>query len=131
MAKPATLDPDTVRRVRRALDVTQADFAKRLGVDPVTVARWETGQRRCGGVYAMAVARLDPAGRTAGPELPGPPAAAEEARLSALAHLVRAFFDGSTAKAVSALVARETLSERDLDSLARLIERKRERGKKR
>jgi transcriptional regulator with XRE-family HTH domain len=117
---------DEVRRVRRALDQTQAEFALRLGVDPVTVARWETGQRRCAGLYAMAVARLDPQGR-----LPIPDAtvasspSGEEAKLTALTQLVRAFFQGSTEKAVSALVEREKLSDQDLDDLASLIRAKR------
>jgi hypothetical protein len=77
------------------------------------------------------VARLDPEGRLSvadGAEA-GVLGNVEEARFSALAHLVRAFFDGSTAKAVSALVARETLSNEDLDSLATLIDKK--RGKRR
>jgi transcriptional regulator with XRE-family HTH domain len=122
---------EEVRRVRRGLDETQAQFAKRLDVDPVTVARWETGQRRCTGLYAMAVARLDPEGRLSiGSNADaGGLAHRDEARFSALAHLIRAFFDGSTAKAVSALVARETLSSEDLDSLATLIDKK--RGKRR
>lgn len=130
--KPGTsVGAEEIRRVRRALDETQAQFAKRLGVDPVTVARWETGQRRCAGLYAVAVARLDPEGRLSIGSSAEAAALAhgDEARFSALAQLVRAFFDGSTAKAVSALVARETLSKEDLDSLATLIDRK--RGKRR
>lgn len=126
MKHPRVLDPQDVRRVRHALDETQVQFAKRLGVDPVTVARWETGQRKCGGLYAVHVARLDPEGRlpaSAGPM--GSPARGEEAKLNALTQLVRAFFHGSTAKAVSALVERERLTDQDLDDLADLIRRKR------
>ena len=47
MAKPARLSrlsPEHVRYVRRQRNETQVEFARRLGVDPVTVARWETGQ---------------------------------------------------------------------------------------
>jgi hypothetical protein len=88
------------------------------------VARWETGQRRCAGLYAMAVARLDPDRRLPVPGVKTLSASGEEAKLSALSHLMRTFFDGSTAKAVSALVARETLSDQDLDDLASLIRRK-------
>jgi DNA-binding XRE family transcriptional regulator len=129
MKEPLSIPPEDIRRVRRRLEETQAQFAKRLGVDPVTVARWETGQRRCTGLYALGVAREDPDGRLSQPILPaGSSASGEEAKLSALAHLVRAFFDGSTAKAVSALVTRETLSDEDLATLAKVIERKR-RGK--
>jgi transcriptional regulator with XRE-family HTH domain len=131
--RPAAIPPDEIRRLRRQLDETQAEFARRVDVDPVTVARWETGQRACSGIYALAVARLDPEGRLEGPPLPNPPPVSkEDPRFAALAHLVRAFFDGSTAKAVSALVAREALSEEDLDSLAALIEqKKKQRGRKR
>jgi transcriptional regulator with XRE-family HTH domain len=128
MVEAATIDAEDVRRVRRALNETQAQFAKRLDVDPVTVARWETGQRRCGGVYAQAIARLDPE-RGRRPDAAVPPAAREDDTLSALAHVVRAFFDGSTAKAVSALLKREALSDRDLDALARLIEAKKKQKK--
>lgn len=34
-----------VRRARDFLNISQVDFATRLGVHPVTVARWEVGQR--------------------------------------------------------------------------------------
>jgi len=125
--------PEEVRKVRRSLDETQAEFARRLDVDPVTVARWETGQRRCAGLYAMAVARLDPERRHGGSDLAtGSLPSGEEAKLTALTQLVRAFFQGSTAKAVSALVEREKLSDQDLDDLAALIRAKRRsRGGKR
>jgi transcriptional regulator with XRE-family HTH domain len=122
MPDKPTIPAEDVRRIRRHLGETQAQFARRLDVDQVTVARWETGQRACSGPYAVAVARLDPerrktarAGRATG----------DEATLSALAHFVRAFFDGSTTRAVSALLAREKLSAQDLETLARLIEKKR------
>lgn len=60
MAKKLVLAPDQIRRIRRRLGLTQADFAARLSVDSITVARWEIGQRKCAGVYAIAVARIDP-----------------------------------------------------------------------
>ena len=131
--KELQVGPEDVRRVRRKLDLTQAQFAHRLDVDPVTVARWETGQRRCAGLYAFAVARLDPEGRLPTPRAIRPTSpAGEEAKLTALSQLVRAFFQGSTAKAVSALVEREKLSDEDLDDLASLIhKKKRSRGAKR
>jgi DNA-binding transcriptional regulator YiaG len=34
-----------VRRVRHRLGLTQAQFAKQLGVHKVTVAKWEAGMR--------------------------------------------------------------------------------------
>ena len=120
--KTASLLPEDIRRVRRHLGETQAEFAQRLGVEQVTVARWETGQRRCGGEYAAAIAKLDPDRRPgASPQ--------NEAMLSALAHMVRAFFDGSTTRAVSALLSREKLSPQDLETLARLIEKKKKEGR--
>jgi hypothetical protein len=46
------------------------------------------------------------------------------ARRSALRHLVDTFFDGSTAKAVAALLGGEAarVSEEDLDRIARMVE---------
>jgi transcriptional regulator with XRE-family HTH domain len=121
MIELPSISSEDVRRIRRLLDETQAQFAKRLGVDPVSVARWETGQRRCTGPYAEAVRRLDPEAARARPN--------EPATVSALAHLVRTLFHGSTAQAVSALLARESMSEEDLDGLARLIEAKKKKKK--
>ena len=40
---------------RKALGVTQAAFAARLGVDPSTLARWERGQREPTGRFAASV----------------------------------------------------------------------------
>jgi transcriptional regulator with XRE-family HTH domain len=123
MAKSGPLTPEYVRHVRRQRNETQVQFARRLGVDPVTVARWETGQRRCAGDYAETVRRLAPV--TA--RQPEP----EGSTASALAQLARTLFHGSTATAVSALLEAEALSSADLDSLSRLIEAKRKtRSKK-
>ena len=122
MAKPSRLSPEYVRYVRRQRNETQVRFAQRLGVDPVTVARWETGQRRCGGDYAEAVRRLAPV-TAARPEPEG-------STVSALAQLARALFHGSTATAVSALLEDEPFSVDDLDALSRLIEAKRRTRRK-
>jgi transcriptional regulator with XRE-family HTH domain len=54
------LSAEEVRRIRRSLGETQAQFAERLCVDAVTVARWETNQRQCTGLYAKTIAELDP-----------------------------------------------------------------------
>src|SRR5205823_1040723 len=119
-----------VRRIRRHLEETQVQFAKRVGVDPVTVARWETGQRRCTGTYAEAIARLDPERRRS--TAPKDAGGRDNATVSALAQLVRTLFQGSTAQAVSALLDHEKLSDRDLDELSRLIDaKKRKRKEKR
>lgn len=124
MAKPLIVPPESVRRVRRHLNETQAQFARRLGVDPVTVARWETGHRRCAGAYAEAVRGLAPV------TAPRPVHENEDATVSALAHLARTLFHGSTATAVSALLEHERLSDEDLDTLARLIKAKKKTHEK-
>jgi hypothetical protein len=95
---------------------------RKKGVDSVAVARWETGQRRCAGDYAETVRRLAPV--TARQLEP------EGSTASALAHLARALFHGSTATAVSALLEGEALSSADLDTLSRLIEAKRKARRK-
>ncbi|MXW18733.1 MAG: DUF3883 domain-containing protein, partial [Gemmatimonadetes bacterium] len=51
---PADL-PTRVRRLRRHLNLTQQDFATRVGVSVITVHRWETGQSR---PRRLALARL-------------------------------------------------------------------------
>ena len=44
---PSSTDGDLgVRRIRKGLGLTQNQFADRLGVTPITVHRWETGQSR-------------------------------------------------------------------------------------
>ncbi|MBW4476901.1 MAG: hypothetical protein KME54_08500 [Tolypothrix brevis GSE-NOS-MK-07-07A] len=53
------LPAEEIRRIRRKLGETQAEFAKRLVVDAVTVARWETDQRKCTGLYAKTIAELE------------------------------------------------------------------------
>jgi transcriptional regulator with XRE-family HTH domain len=122
LAKREPLAPEYVRYVRRQRHETQVQFARRLGVGPVTVARWETGQRRCGGGYAEIVRRLAPADAA--------PAGPEGSAVSALAQLARALFHGSTATAVSALLEDEGLSTADLDALSRLIEAKKKNRRK-
>ena len=55
----------------------------------------------------------------------------ERAGGPALANVLETFFDGSTEKAVAALLdmSREELSEQDLDRLSRLIEQARQEGR--
>jgi putative zinc finger/helix-turn-helix YgiT family protein len=45
---PVRLSGKEVRFMRRALDMTQAEFAKRMDLSPETVSRWETGARGTG-----------------------------------------------------------------------------------
>jgi predicted transcriptional regulator len=51
-----------------------------------------------------------------------PTSAKKEVRASALSHVVRTFFDGSTAAAAAALLQSRPLSEEEYERLARLIE---------
>lgn len=55
----------------------------------------------------------------------------DKARRSALAHLKRTFFDGSTADVVAALldISEEDLSEDDYRTLAEIIDRARKEGR--
>ncbi len=46
MKAPATPTPGYIVAVRVALNLTQAQLAERLGVDPMTVSRWERGAVR-------------------------------------------------------------------------------------
>jgi transcriptional regulator with XRE-family HTH domain len=49
---------------RKALGITQEEFARELGVDPSTLARWERAEREPRGRYADAInARLQATGR--------------------------------------------------------------------
>jgi len=38
-----TMKPEEVKRIRERLQLTQGEFAKRVGVNRVTVNRWESG----------------------------------------------------------------------------------------
>ena len=55
----------------------------------------------------------------------------QRARHSALRHLIKTFFDGSAEKAVVTLLdsSASTLSEDDLDRIARMVEKARKAGK--
>ena len=60
-----------------------------------------------------------------------PTVSRERARQSALSQLVRTFFDGSTAKAVAALIdiSKARLSDDELDRLADMIDEARKEGR--
>jgi predicted transcriptional regulator len=53
----------------------------------------------------------------------------KSARHSALQNLVETFFDGSTEKVVAALLAREELSDDELERLSSLIEQAKKEGR--
>jgi DNA-binding XRE family transcriptional regulator len=44
MRVPTAPTPGYIRTLREALDLTQADFGQRVGVEKMTVWRWEHGQ---------------------------------------------------------------------------------------
>src|SRR5437660_1122075 len=44
--KPKALAPEEIRFLRKRLGEKQADFAKKIGVHPQTLCRFETGQTR-------------------------------------------------------------------------------------
>lgn len=50
--------PDLAKAIRKAAGVTQAEIAAELGVDPLTVYRWESGRRRPRGRHAEAYSSL-------------------------------------------------------------------------
>ena len=51
-----TMAPRLVNH-RKALGMTQKDFARQLGVDPSTLARWERGEREPSGSFLDQVIR--------------------------------------------------------------------------
>jgi predicted transcriptional regulator len=59
-----------------------------------------------------------------------PTVARDNAKKSAMRHMLQTFFDGSAAQAISALLddSSTRLSDRDLDRLARMIEQARKAG---
>ncbi|HUS30669.1 MAG TPA: BlaI/MecI/CopY family transcriptional regulator [Kofleriaceae bacterium] len=58
-----------------------------------------------------------------------PAVARNDARKSALSHVVTTFFEGSVEQAVATLVERSKLSKDELDRLAQLIEKAKKEGR--
>lgn len=50
------MKPDQIRAIRKGRGETQEQFAAVIGVAKVTVARWETGTRKCEPPYALKIA---------------------------------------------------------------------------
>lgn len=48
VGKPSRLTPDEIRFLRKSLGWSSADFARRMGVTPESVSRWENGRERMG-----------------------------------------------------------------------------------
>ena len=47
--KKDRFDPASIQKIRARLNVTQAEFADKIGVSQPTVAMWESGIRKPGG----------------------------------------------------------------------------------
>jgi DNA-binding transcriptional regulator YiaG len=56
--RKAAPSPALARAIREAAGVSQARLAKELGVNRVTLCRWEAGQRRPRGSKALRYAQL-------------------------------------------------------------------------
>ena len=69
-----------VRRLRQGLGLTQSQFADRLGVTPITVHRWESGQSRPQRLATARLRELEDAAAVA-PGTPGTPPEAATASL--------------------------------------------------
>ncbi len=84
-----------VRRLRRRLNLTQQDFAARVGVSVITVHRWETGQSR---PRRLALARLreieNEVARSAARRRSGDPTVARTGGRHDPVHLPLLDFDG-------------------------------------
>ena len=53
-----TYSPTVVSEIRQQLGVTQAEFAKTLGVSPESVKSWEIGRRHPSGLAAGVVSAM-------------------------------------------------------------------------
>ena len=58
MRTPKAPTPGYIRTLREALGLTQTQFAERIGVDKMTVARWEWGKLRPRPAAAAALNKL-------------------------------------------------------------------------
>lgn len=56
--KPPRLEPWALQRQRHKMKLTQAELAKRLGVDANTLARWERGERAIPPYLVLALRQL-------------------------------------------------------------------------
>jgi DNA-binding transcriptional regulator YiaG len=53
-----TMTPGFVRVLREALNATQAEFARRLGVNKMTVSRWERGSSKPSSEILKSIAKV-------------------------------------------------------------------------
>ncbi len=52
------MNGDGIKELRKRLNLTQQELANKIGVDRVTVARWETGQKKPSNLAKRQLARL-------------------------------------------------------------------------
>lgn len=71
MQVPGAPSPGYIATLREALGLTQKEFAARLGVDKLTVSRWERGALRPGAASVKAIRRLRDDAARRGVALPG------------------------------------------------------------
>ena len=58
MKQPGALSPGYLTTLREALGLTQRELGERLGVDKLTVSRWERGTLRPGAHSLRALERI-------------------------------------------------------------------------
>ena len=49
---------ETIRRIRKKLNLTQVQFAKRVGVTSITVSRWERGHQKPWLIHSKKLGKL-------------------------------------------------------------------------
>ena len=52
-------DKDAIKKLRKLLGLSQVDFARILHVDPITISRWERGERKPMPVHRRKLQRLN------------------------------------------------------------------------
>lgn len=57
-ARRLDLGPEDVLRLRRRMGMTQRQFADIVGVDPITVSRWERGETKVSMAYSTHIRQV-------------------------------------------------------------------------
>ncbi len=56
--QPGEVPPEEIKNLRNSLEMTQKQFADKLGVKQLTVARWESSERACKGAAAKKIREM-------------------------------------------------------------------------